>query len=371
LLRAGPRNAVTVAALACAVAMVTGVGTMIHAFRGSVTDWVDATLQAGLYLTPAANEIVAGSAFLPEELPAALRALPGVEKLDSYREWETQVSGTTISVALVEADTRQKFELLQSVDRAMTRFASGEGVLISESLARVNQWKPGRELEIDLGGTYAKLPVLGVCRDYTRDRGVLFFPANLFRERTGDQRMHSAALHVKPGVEIEAVRAQIRALLPEPDDYLLYTQNTLRERVQAIFDQVFAVTHLLRVISIAVAVAGIATSLGALVLERRRDLAALRAVGMSRGQLATVTIVEGLFLGACAALIGVLAGLLLAVVLTFVINVAFFGWSVGFRVPWAEVLSTPLWVLPVAALAAWWPALQACRTPISAAVRSE
>ena len=58
-------------------------------------------------------------------------------------------------------------------------------------------------------------------------------------------------------------------------------------------------------------------------------------------------------------------------VLTWVVNKAFFGWTIQFRIPWTEVLLTPLWVTAVAVASGLIPALRAGRLPISASLRSE
>ena len=43
----------------------------------------------------------------------------------------------------------------------------------------------------------------------------------------------------------------------------------------------------------------------------------------------------------------------MAMVLTWVINKAFFGWTIELRYPLGVLLSTPLWIIPAAVFAAW------------------
>ena len=52
--------------------------------------------------------------------------------------------------------------------------------------------------------------------------------------------------------------------------------------VVEVFNQTFAVTHILRLIAVLVAVIGIALNLTVLVKEREREIGTLRAVGVSR-----------------------------------------------------------------------------------------
>ena len=64
-------------------------------------------------------------------------------------------------------------------------------------------------------------------------------------------------------------------------------------------------------------------------------------------------------------------GLVLSMILTWVVNKAFFGWTVRYEVPWREWALTPLWVIPTSLLAGLLPAWKAASTNLSAALRSE
>ncbi|HEX8294859.1 MAG TPA: FtsX-like permease family protein, partial [Chthoniobacteraceae bacterium] len=142
-------------------------------------------------------------------------------------------------------------------------------------------------------------------------------------------------------------------------------------RILAIFDQTFAVTYVLRTVAIIVAIAGIFLSVTTLVTEREREIGALRAIGASRGQIQKLLMTEAGMIGAIAAGLGMLTGVALALVLTWVVNPAFFGWSIQLHWPWGALATTPLWIIAAALLAAWYPAWRESCTPIARAVRVE
>jgi putative ABC transport system permease protein len=58
LRRSVHRNAITVAALAAAIAMMTGLTVMIYSFRQSVDAWIHRGIVADLYISPASTETV-------------------------------------------------------------------------------------------------------------------------------------------------------------------------------------------------------------------------------------------------------------------------------------------------------------------------
>ena len=97
----------------------------------------------------------------------------------------------------------------------------------------------------------------------------------------------------------------------------------------------------------------------------------LRALGASGGQVQTIYVSEAAMIGVVATALGVAAGLALAMVLTWVVNPAFFGWTIHLQMPWAALAATPLWIVPATVAAAWWPARQASRDLIAEAVREE
>ncbi len=83
-----------------------------------------------------------------------------------------------------------------------------------------------------------------------------------------------------------------------------------------------------------VAVAGVLFSFSVLVvIEREREIGVLRALGASKLQVTAFLLAEAILLGLTASLSGLVSGSALAVVLTGVINKAFFGWTIDLIFP--------------------------------------
>ena len=152
---------------------------------------------------------------------------------------------------------------------------------------------------------------------------------------------------------------------------VVYTNGALRERILAVFDQTFAVTGVVRLIAVVVAIVGIFLALTALVIEREREIGVLRALGASRGQVRRLMLSEAALLGTVASALGIAAGMCLAMVLTWVVNKAFFGWTIELQWPWVMIATTPVWIVVAAMLAALGPAWQAGRVEIAGALREE
>src|SRR5205085_638127 len=128
-------------------------------------------------------------------------------------------------------------------------------------------------------------------------------------------------------------------------EFAIYSNRDLRRRIFEVFDQTFAVTYVLRAIAIMVALSGIFLSFSTIVLERSRTLGIMRALGTSARQLRGAMVRESVLVGFAASILGMISGMMLAVVLTAVINPAFFDWTVHFSIPWAVFALTPLWIV--------------------------
>ena len=149
-----------------------------------------------------------------------------------------------------------------------------------------------------------------------------------------DDRVHSLAVFLKNDHAASEVTEPFRAAFSRDRQFLIFSNQSLRRRVFEIFDQTFAVTHVLLAISLFVAITGIFLSLTILITERQRELAILRAIGASAGQIRKILLSETAMLGALAAVVGTVSGICLSVVLTGVINRAFFGWTIHLAFPW-------------------------------------
>jgi putative ABC transport system permease protein len=372
LVRSLYRHAITIAALASALAMLVSVSIMIYSFRKTVDRWLERRLVADLFVSPSANEIVGAENYVPEDLMKFLRSRLEVEMIDTFRNLTVTVNGRPAFLGVITGTDRnipefiggqntQKFQAFQLADR----------VTISEPLSRRLKLNQGDTVTIATPLGPHLFQVAGVFYDYSRDSGVMMIQRANFEKFWHDSRVNSVSIYLRPGTDVEKVIESIRTGYEDARDYSVYSNRALRDAVVEVFNQTFAVTHILRLIAVLVAVIGIALNLTVLVKEREREIGTLRAVGVSRRQIRGLIIWESLLVGIMAVLLGVVTGIALSVVLTEVINKSFFGWTIPFQIPWDQLLWTPVWMLPAAVLASLWPANQASRRNIIDSVRMD
>ncbi|MBV8587025.1 MAG: ABC transporter permease, partial [Verrucomicrobia bacterium] len=365
------RNAVTIAALAAAVAMLVSVSIMIHSFRAAVNHWIGTRLVADIFVTPAANRVVGFQNFVAPELLDFIHDLSEVELVDTYREVETLIGSEPVDLGVVIGSDRNRPEFVGwgRSEQLFRQLYDGDTVFASEPLANRLHLHQGQMLRLATPAGEHTFRVAAIYYDYTRDAGLLLMQKKTFLRYWNDDRVNSLAVYLKDPKTADGVIAKVRAGYVRSAGYALEKNRTLREVVDEIFDQTFAVTYVLRFIAVFVAVVGIALNLSVLVKERERELAVFRAVGASYRQLISLILGESLCIGLIAIGLGLVAGGALAVVLTEVINRAFFGWTIPLRLPWDQLALTPLILLPAVALAGLIPATQSTRVSLADALR--
>jgi putative ABC transport system permease protein len=178
----------------------------------------------------------------------------------------------------------------------------------------------------------------GVVRDYARQHGAIVIDRADYVASTGDRNVNDAAVYLRPGVTPASAMEAIRAL-PGGAQLDIAAPPEIREASLAIFDRSFAVTYGMEAVAVLVGLFGLSSSLGALVLARRREFGVLRHVGVTRGQVRTMLAVEGGLLAMLGAVAGLVAGGAISLVLVYVVNRQSFHWSMELHPPYGLLLA--------------------------------
>lgn len=352
------RTGTAVAALAVAVAASLGVSLMIDSFRTSVTDWLDGYLRADIYIS-AVDRAGPG---LDADFIAALGSLPGVTAVSLGRRFtaEDPVHGP-LEIFVLDT-TPEGFAGFQiksgDADDLWRRFSRGGEVLVSEPFARRFDLSPADMFTLATDRGTAELEVAAVYYDYSSDRGVMAMSPATFERYFEPRPWLTASLHVDedaPGGTTAALSA-FESGLNGDGSWFARSNRDLRDASLVVFDRTFQVTGILRILAVIVAVTGIITALMALELERSREYATLRAVGVTRGALAAQVLAQTTLTGLAAGLIALPMGVALCVVLIEVINVRSFGWSMQTVVDPGLLLATLLVAVGAAFVAGIYPA---------------
>ena len=109
----------------------------------------------------------------------------------------------------------------------------------------------------------------------------------------------------------------------------------------------------------------------AILLERKKEFAVLRALGLTKSQISWLIMIESSMLGLIASLLAVPTGLVMAWILTDVIQKRAFGWSMPFQISLEPIALTIMIGLLAALIAAIYPAWLASQRNPAALLRED
>lgn len=377
------RNAVTVSALMVGLAIMVGVVVMIRSFRHTVEIWVNETVMADLVVAPSTWLRGQQSGSLGRTLPAeweeVMASLEGVAAVDTYRDLRVEIGGQSVSLVsrnlALHAERSRYLFLTGDSSAILRRTVESGGVVVSEVLASRLGVHEGETLTMMTPSGERQLTILGVFYDYATDGGKVVMDRALYRRLWGDAGVTVFPVYVQPGVDLHTLRQTLARSLPRGNlaevPPAVISNGELRQEILEIFDRTFALTYALEIIAVVIAILGIVNTLVTSVLERRREFATLRAIGASEGQVKQLVMWEAVYLGALGALLGVVGGVMLAVLLITVINKQSFGWTIQPTFPVSVLGEAVVLALLAALCAAYWPARRASRQSLVEGLRYE
>ena len=326
------RTSVAIAALMTAVSVIIGVSIMIGSFRGTVEQWLNATLQADIYVSPPGATANSVQGALRPDVLAAVASWPGMTRAVTGRSVRILAPdfGREVDVLAVSGDiagnSRPYVWLSDSQAHIWQAVAAGTGIIISEPLLlRQNLSIPPAPITLMTPTGPRAFPVLAIFYDYASDQGTIWMGSQLYQETWDDPQISTVALFVAPGVDVDQTVRAMQTALAEKQQLTINSNQGLRNASLDIFDRTFAVTAALQLLATLVAFIGVLSALLSLQLERARELGVLRATGMTLGQLWRLTLLETGLMGGLAGLLAMPTGFVLAWVLIYVINVRSFG----------------------------------------------
>ncbi|SAL65160.1 ABC transporter permease [Caballeronia peredens] len=192
-------------------------------------------------------------------------------------------------------------------------------------------------------------------------------------------RVTAIEVQLKHTAQLPEARRRIEALLAsrfsgEPMQVLDFaTLNPSYGQTIGMFDVIFEFVF---VLIAAIVLFVVSNTMSTSVVERTVEIGTLRAMGDRRGDIQTLFVYEGLLLG----LLGTVAGVLVALLVSFGVNRSGLMWTPPARVDpialtvrvwgqWRQIGLTFVILAIVATVSSWWPARRASRLSIVDALR--
>jgi putative ABC transport system permease protein len=368
--------ALAAAVLALGLGLMIMAGTLARSFEDSVLDFIRHQVRADLVVASTTSTGWIESP-LDGRVADALAALPGVTRVERLRLAEERFHGERISVDSLEASAfapeRSGDFVFAAGDPAIALAAvrDGRGVLVSRNFARQFGATVGTVLDVDTPHGTLRAPVVGVVVDYVSPRGSIVMARPTYERWWDDHAANRFHVWLAPGATAESVRAAIAAGPTGALGLKVLTQRELYAYHQDAVHRAFRFTRALEVLPLLVAGLGLAEALLAVSLDRRRELALLRASGATRGQVAGAVLAEAAGVGIIGWIGGIAMGAVLSLLWVRVNFTVQLGWDLDFHFATSSLAVAAFAALAVSIPAGALPARRIARLPIVEALRSE
>lgn len=367
------RTGVAVAALAIALAAALGIAVMVESFRESLRLWLERTLRADIYVTAPGPGFSRPERQIDPQVVARLLAVPGiVDHSASRRVTVESPEGLLLLEAVKLARAGYDGITLLDGERAQMWSAFDRGaVLLSESQAYRSKRSAGDHIALLTTRGPRSFAVAGVYRDYSNDRGAVMMHRAFYRTLWNDDAVTALGLYLTPGLPPQKVMRDLHAAAGERQALLIRSNRDVRSLSMAIFERTFAITRVLYWLAAGIATLGLLSAVLAYELERARELAVLRALGVTPRGLGALIAAQTGFIGLMAGAFAIPVGLASAWVLIEVINRRAFGWQLDLHVGAHEIGLSLLLAVAAALAAALYPAWRCARMSVAAAIRED
>lgn len=362
------RTAATASALMIGLALITALATLGASLQVSVSETIDEVIGADLVLSPsgfgnfspAVQQIVKDNPNVAEA--AAIRSVPALIGADFF-------AGTPGEVTVLNGVSPEAFSGLlavETIEGDLSKLDIGK-VAIDLETAESFKLKVGDTTTLTFSIFPLPLEVVAIYQGALLVSG--FLTSTTALEVAGVPPADSAVFaKVSDPNLIDETQIQIKEALSDFPGVEVVNQAEFKEQVQSQIDQLLALVTLLILLAVIVAFVGVVNTLALGVIERTREIGLLRAIGMSRRQIARMVVIESFLITLFGLALGVVLGLIFGVLLQQVLK------AEGLQtlaIP-AERISVIALVIAVAGVvAAIWPARRAARLNMLRAIATE
>ncbi|MEV0465219.1 FtsX-like permease family protein [Nocardia tengchongensis] len=354
------RTAATAFALTLGLMLVSAIGMLGSSAKASISELVDHGVKADYMLAGPPGGLIG----VPLAATDTIKQVPQVKDVVAFHGVALKVDGKQV---LGTAPEGPMTKVLDYTMREGTDQLGGDDIMVSETFAADHGWKLGDSVDIT-SLDYRKFPVTvaGIYKD-TQLLQNLVTSMSLYGRTVPVSYQSSFLVLVaaQPGADLPAMRTNLEKATEQYVIVQVQDREDFKGAQGKQIDTLLAILYGLLALAVVIAILGIVNTLALSVVERRREIGMLRAVGMQRPQVRRSIYLESMLIAIFGAVVGVILGIGLGI--GFLSTLKDLGIAT-IAVPWAQIVLMLLASGFVGVLAALWPAIRAARTPPLAAI---
>ncbi len=361
------RTSATAAALMLGVTLVGTVTVLTASTKATIDGVIDQALRADLVIAPSGGFSGYGAVGFSPEVAGRVASLPEVATASPIRVGGVKVGDESLRIAAVDPTTLPHVLDLGHVNGDLAALGD-DGLAVSAAAASAHGWQLGQQVPV--GFSSEQTTPMRIVAVYERDQALTPEIISLaaadrgFRDRLDSQVL----VRLRDGVTPEAGRRAVEQVTTGQPNLQLQDQTAFKAATTAGLDQLLAMVYALLLLSIVIAVVGIANTLALSIHERVHELGLLRALGMTRRQVRSTVRFESVIIALLGAVLGIVLGVGFGVAITLALD------SQGIsqlEVPVASLVVIAVLAALAGVVAALSPARHAARVDVLRAITTE
>ena len=280
-----------------------------------IKKWVEQVIQADAFVF-SGSLASANSSMTPmrPDVGEAVKKVDGVERVVGIHFLHPDFRGSMICLVAIDADdylhgTRSRLPQGLPGLETFGNLSWGNNVVVSDNFAAKFGMKLGDVVTLPrrLGGPI-DLTIVGIGQDYTWSKGTLFMDRKKYVEAFDDDFVDVYHAYFKPEADKTATRKAVEDAVA-PWKLGVEDKGFVREFLAGVIDKLYRLAYMQQIIVAVVAALGVVTALLISVLQRRRELGLLRAVGATQPQVLKSVLAEAFLMGIIGTVLGIALGL--------------------------------------------------------------
>jgi putative ABC transport system permease protein len=304
--RSPRRTAATASALMIGIGVVTLFTVFAASLKSSIDDDVAAVVKGDLVI--ASSQFGGGG--LSPGLADAVADAPGVSDAVGLGVGPVSIDNETHQVTVTDPAATEGLLEPKPVEGRIADLADDE-VAVVRTVVEDEDWDVGTTLDVRFTDGETQQLTIGAVYEPTSRLQDLIVPAATWADHQVQSVDNLVIIGVDDGADVEAVRATVEdvaAPFAPPD---VSTTQEFVDDSTAVINSFLGLVYAMLVLTIVIALMGIATTLSLSIHERVRELGLVRAVGASRAQIRSMVRWESVVIAVLGAILGVLVGVLL------------------------------------------------------------
>ena len=380
LIRVPGRTGLVITVLTAGVAIFLQTAGVIRSNQEPFMDWVDQSEDADLFITSGSTVTGTGQNLLMERsLGRTIREqLPEVKAVLPVRARQADFGDNMVFLIAVDAAGFAAADKIQGplMDQALYRRLLEPGparAIISRNFAALYGVKVNDVIHLRGPHGPIRLQVAGETVDYTFPRGTVVIDQGTYEQHFDDPLVDEFYVYLKPEAKgrVDAIRQEILRRWEAEHALVVTSWEENHDHMARLLKRFSLVAYSQEVVVGLVAALGVVFALLISVLQRRRELGILRAMGATQGQILFSVLAEAILMGVIGTLIGLVVGVAIEWYCVHIILFEEAGFLFPVLIPWREAALIAGGAMLVATLAGLGPAVRTMHLRIPEAIAYE